>query len=154
MKKKHERKLYVLYGNNERVFSQYDRNDDYIGGYSDTSIKSEKRLVETSNLTTETVGPDATFPVGIVFDMDLRTESEDGNSSEAGRRNIYAVPIFSYQVVQQLEGRLLDYVDATYAEKDQREAQKRVLRKVLWGYHEELLNARKSAYENSKLVTD
>lgn len=136
-----------MYHSNERTYSEFERPEEHQLGNDRASSEPEKRLFEESD--TRAVNPDSIFPVGIVF------ESEDFNDKgESQYKDIYAVPLMSYQVMQQLEGRLLDYVDATFMEKDQREAQKRVMRKVLWGYHKELKDARESTFKVSKEVKE
>lgn len=151
--RKERTRTYVLYDSNERVFSPYDRSDDGLIGGPPTprESKPQKRLVEDK---VRELAPYDKFPVGITFDNILDYSSDDGREGGSEQKHVYAVPLFSYQVVQQLEGRLLDYIDATYAEKEQREAQKRVLRKILWGYHGELCESRKSAYEHSELFRE
>jgi len=144
-------KTFVLYDDNERTFSQFDRDMGSIIGNSNapTSDLPEKRLVEDRLSDME---PSSKYPVAIIFDN--RVQYQDDTSEGAEEHRVHSFPLFSYAIVQQLEGRLLDYIDATYAEKEQREAQKRVVRKLLWGYHSELVDARKITYKSSKLVSE
>jgi len=146
-----ETTIFALYGSQDRVYSRYDRETE-LPEYRNplTTDLPERKVIEHIENNNE---PMRNHPIGIVYRNRYIEEGADGKSgSSVSPDDDYAVPLFTYDVVQQLEGRLLDYVDATYADKDQREAQKRVVRKLLWGFSEELNNDRKRLFSVSTLI--
>jgi hypothetical protein len=75
-----------------------------------------------------------TFPVGYVI------EHEDGSSWDSWdgfsvKNNLVARPIYDGVDISHLEGELLTIVDAAFADKEQRDSIKSLVRNTLWGFN-------------------
>lgn len=136
MSSKYTGKLWLLESNQERVFDEFgDRENTLIGQYP--VIKAKKTLLSTKTTDGNKLMPQDMYPVALVFEH----HNEGEQYPDGGLHDVYASPLFGHELLQQLEGRLLDYVDATYADVEQRKSQKRILRRILWEYRKQVSDA-------------
>lgn len=127
MGKKRVVKTYILESANERVFDEFATLANHQHEH-----RAEKRLVHIAERP-DGDPPQEKYPVALVFEVSVHEEPTTRQGSRGGVEPpyTYAVPLLGHSLLQQLEGRMLDYVDATYADKEQRDAQKRIIRRVL-----------------------
>jgi hypothetical protein len=97
-----------------------------------------KVLIE-SYQSNKAITNDYRVPVGIVYEHDNFMES------------LHAIPLLSYTEVNSILGKILTFVDATYTDKEQREATKKILRTTIWEYNNYLQDRLKRSVKNAKV---
>ena len=145
MSSKYKGKLWLLESNQERVFDEYADPSDLAR--QPAMVTAKKTLIRTIEKS-EGITPDAEYPVALVFEHYYEGEQY----LEGGMHDVYAAPLFGHELLQQLEGRLLDYVDATYADIEQRKSQKRILRRILWEFRGRAVDTNAKKFGNADLV--
>jgi len=145
MSSKYEGKLWLLESNQERVFDEYADPSELAR--QPAMVKSQKTLIRTIKKS-EGIAPDELYPVALVFEHHYEGEQYPKD----GMHDTYAAPLFGYELLQQLEGRLLDYVDATYADIEQRKSQKRILRRILWEFRGRAVDTNAKKFGNADLI--
>jgi hypothetical protein len=137
-------KVWLLKSNQERIFDSFDPSQGLGSGIS----KSEKVLLYTIEETGRQM-PTEQYPVAIVHEH----LNKGGHYPKEGLRSTYAVPLLGHDLLQQLEGRLLDYVDATYADIEQRKAQKKIMRRILWEFREQAISTNQTKFDRAPQVS-
>jgi len=146
MSSKYTGKLWLLESNQERVFDEFgDRDNDILGQYP--IVNSKKTLLRTV-VREGNISPDAVYPVALVFEH----HNEGEQYPEGGLHDVYAAPLFGHELLQQLEGRLLDYIDATYADVEQRKSQKRIVRRILWEVRGKVVDSNNYKFNHAEVV--
>lgn len=141
-------RAWLLKSNGERIFDEFASNAS-IGRYNPD--KNTKQLIYEEEAE---LAPLDVWGVALVYEVDDIYDSEDPARPAAGmsRRSTYAVPFMGYELTQQLEGRLLDYVDATYADKEQRESQKRIIRRTIHEFRQKASEINENKFKNAEIV--
>lgn len=122
---------------------------DHSGVYSNEA----PTVSEPVKILLETYEPEYTLPsknvvpVGIVYEHD--------SDEDIVHLRYYAIPLLGYSEVNAILGKILTFVDATYTDKEQREATKKILRTTIWEYNnylqEQLTNGFKRAKEQKTI---
>lgn len=135
---------WLLASNQERIFDEFaSPNGQYPAS---APLEAEKKLI---SIELGNNNPGVMANVALVYEHDY---TEDPRHEGLGNDGPYVIPVFNYEIVRQLEGRLLDYVDATYADKEQRESQKRIVRRTLWDFYNKLIEQSTNQFKRAKLV--
>jgi len=142
MGSKYTTKLWLLESNEERLVDEFSEPNEIPRGL----IQSKKTLLRTK-IIQGGLAPDGIGPVALVFEHHY-----DETGAADGKPEVYASPLFGHEMLRQLEGRLLDYVDATYADIEQRKSQKRILRRILWEFRSATANMNKQKFSTAELV--
>lgn len=91
---------------------------------------------------------DFAYPIGMqVEDFDEEISENEGHSQSLGLNGSY--PIVHTDQLSHLEGKLLTLCDATFTNKDQREAFKSVIREILWGQYSSIISTVEGNYSFS-----
>lgn len=112
---------------------------------NDGEVYQYPRLSDPVKVLLETYEPGDTLPttqktpVGIVY------EHEDGIGE-----SLHAIPLLDYSAVNSILGKVLTFVDATYADKEQREATKKILRTTIWEYNNYLQESLKRSVKQAE----
>lgn len=67
--------------------------------------------------------------VGLIY------EHQEGGGLVGGS---YAIPIMTYNDVNNMLGKILSFIDATHSDKEQKEATKKFLTRIVWDYYNDL----------------
>lgn len=93
----------------------------------------KRKIFERDNTKTLGATPNDSFPVALVWEHEYESKQPEINP-----QNIYVQAILDQSVIDKIVGQLLTHIDATYADKDQREAQKKIVRRLVWDFNNEL----------------
>lgn len=103
----------------------------------------------------ETYQPSDTLPSRSVVPMGIVYEHEYHEDELARGLRYHAIPLMGYSEVNAILGKILTFVDATYTDKEQREATKKILRTTIWEYNnylqEQITNGMKRAKEQKTI---
>lgn len=135
---------WLLASNQERAFDEYASPNGQYAVQPALEAKKQAVVIESGNKS-----PGIFSNVALVYVHDY---TDDPAHAGLGVDGPYVAPVFNYEIVRQLEGRLLDYVDATYADKEQRESQKRIVRRTLWEFYKQLTEQYARQFAQAKLV--
>lgn len=87
-----------------------------------------------TRIDTDAVSPLA-FPVGYVIEHDDFGVHEMHSDSFEVLNKVVAYPIYTGVDMSHLEGQLLTIIDAAFADDQQRESVKSLVRNTVWGFH-------------------
>lgn len=113
----------------------------------------EKSFQEIRGLSSNTFSQDVDIEVPAGFNrahlISARCYNPDQGSDEPV--SDVAANIWDYQDEQRLVGKVLTYIDATYTDKEQREAHKNLTKDLLYGYFQDIhTRARQTIESQSK----
>lgn len=123
-------KLYLLESNGARVHDEFSPIP--IGSRGNKATKTLLRTTKNNGVATV---PDDMEAVALVFEHHYYPTAD---SEPPEHVDVYAAPIMGYELMQQLEGRMLDYIDATYADREQRDAQKKIVRRTIHEFRDQV----------------
>ena len=94
--------------------------------------------------------------MALAYEVDDIYDNDDPHRPANGvsNRHTYVVPFMGYELTQQLEGRLLDYVDATYADREQRESQKRIIRRTIHEFRQKAVEMNERKFKNAEIIPE
>ena len=82
-------------------------------------------------------------------------ENEDNDAKQGMRESAQRAqitPIYGFDVVKNLEGKLLTHIEATFTDREQREAHKSLIRTMLWDSYKKLEQESREAFQYSEVV--
>lgn len=141
--------MWLLKSNKERIFDEFA---NHAPGMHNLDVNKKQFLFEEE---TE-LAPADVWGVGLAYEIEDIYDNNDPRQPANGvtHRNTYVVPFMGYELTQQLEGRLLDYVDATYADREQRDSQKKIIRRTIHEFRQKVVEMNERKFKNAEIIPE
>lgn len=141
-------RVWLLKSNKERIFDEFA---NFTPGFHNLDVSKKQFLYEEE----AELAPADVWGVALAYEVDdIYGDDDPRRPQGASHRHTYVMPFFGYELTQQLEGRLLDYVDATYADKEQRESQKKIIRRTIHEFRQKTVEMNERKFKDAEIIPE